>query len=114
MKWTASASRLEAARSGLREAGARSILHPGLRQAIVFFDLEQEDAGIADAAFRAVRAAVGSEGGAHATLEQAPAWAKDGRDVFDAPAATLPLMRALKAQFDPAGVLNPGRFAGGL
>jgi len=31
----------------------------------------------------------------------------------DAP-ATLPAMRALKAQFDPQGVLAPGRFVGGI
>ncbi|MGH7355253.1 MAG: FAD-linked oxidase C-terminal domain-containing protein [Candidatus Rokuibacteriota bacterium] len=26
----------------------------------------------------------------------------------------LAVMRALKAEFDPLGVLNPGRFVGGL
>jgi glycolate oxidase FAD binding subunit len=34
-------------------------------------------------------------------------------DAFGTPAA-LSVMRALKAQLDPSGVLNPGRFVGGL
>ncbi len=35
-------------------------------------------------------------------------------DVFGRPGPTLPLMRALKARFDPERILAPGRFAGGL
>jgi len=110
----APAPRLGRARTTLHEAGARVIVHPGLRQAVAFFDLEHEDTARVDFALRAARSAAGPSGGAHVVLEHAPAWAKQGRDVFDAPPATLPLMRALKAQFDPAGVLNRGRFVGGL
>ncbi|MBW2446199.1 MAG: FAD-binding oxidoreductase [Deltaproteobacteria bacterium] len=105
---------LEAAHSMLRERGAGVITHPGLSQTLAFFDLESADTTGVDAAWRAVHAAVDPTVGAHAILEQAPGWAKDGRDVFDAPAATLPLMRTLKSEFDPAGVLNPGRFVGAL
>ena len=47
-------------------------------------------------------------------IEEAPDWAKQGRDVFGDPGALLPLYRALKHQYDPKGVLNPGRFAGCL
>jgi FAD/FMN-containing dehydrogenase len=32
--------------------------------------------------------------------------------VFGDPPEALPLMRTLKQRFDPAGVLNPGRFVG--
>lgn len=110
----APAPRLAQTRATLHAAGARVVLHPGLSQAVAFFDLPREDTGLVDEAVRAARAAAGPAGGAHAVLEHAPAWAKDGRDVFDAPGGTLPLMRALKAQFDPAGVLNRGRFVGGL
>ena len=46
--------------------------------------------------------------------ESAPAWAKRGRDVFGDLAGALPLARELKRRFDPAGLLNPGRFAGHL
>ena len=44
--------------------------------------------------------------------ERAPHDAKRGRDVFAAPPADAVLSRALKARFDPNGVLNRGRFAG--
>jgi glycolate oxidase FAD binding subunit len=42
-----------------------------------------------------------------------PAW-KAGRDVFGRPPEALPLMRELRRRFDPAGVLSPGRFVGGI
>jgi len=37
---------------------------------------------------------------------------KQGIDVWGTPPETIDLMRALKEQFDPTHVLNPGRFAG--
>ena len=42
----------------------------------------------------------------------APAPWKRDLDVWGRPPETLDVMRALKAQFDPNRVLNPGRFAG--
>ena len=42
-----------------------------------------------------------------------PAW-KAGLDVWGTTPQTLDLMRAMKDQFDPQRVLNPGRFAGHL
>jgi glycolate oxidase FAD binding subunit len=101
-------------RERLRAAGASTIVHPGLSQAIAFFELARADAVLADAAWRAVRGVADPAAGIHGVLEHAPAFAKEGRDVFDAPAATLPLMRAVKARFDPGNILNPGRFVGGL
>jgi len=35
-------------------------------------------------------------------------------DAWGSPGDALPLMRAVKAQFDPKGTLNPGRFLGGI
>ena len=35
-------------------------------------------------------------------------------DVWGSAGDALPLMRSIKAQFDPTGVLNPGRFVGGI
>ena len=48
----------------------------------------------------------------HASVLAAPAAWKRGIDVWGKTPETLDLMRALKAQFDPARVLNPGRFVG--
>ena len=47
-------------------------------------------------------------------LEAGPVFAKSGRDVFGDLGERLPLHRALKEQFDPDFVLNPGRMAGKL
>src|SRR3954454_6213223 len=62
----------------------------------------------------AIRAAVRAAGG-HATLVRAPAEVRVAVDVFEP--LSEPLMRitaGLKAAFDPAGVLNPGRMYAGV
>ncbi|MEO1460189.1 MAG: hypothetical protein AAFV49_21840, partial [Pseudomonadota bacterium] len=65
----------------------------------------------ADAHAPALRAAVAATGG-HATLVRAPAAVRAAVPVFQPEAARLAdLSRALRARFDPAGVLNPGRMA---
>jgi len=48
----------------------------------------------------------------HVTILAALAARKQGLDVWGRTPETLDLMRALKSQFDPSRVLNPGRFAG--
>ena len=53
-------------------------------------------------------------GGGHLTLQQAPLGVKEAVGAWDPPGPALGLMRALKARLDPQGVLNPGRFVGGL
>jgi len=47
-------------------------------------------------------------------LVQAPPALRSQLDLWGTPPATLALMRAIKAQWDPRGVLNPGRYVGGL
>jgi glycolate oxidase FAD binding subunit len=62
----------------------------------------------------AIRAAVRAHGG-HATLIRAPAEVRAAVDVFQP--LVEPLMRLtrdVKAAFDPAGVLNPGRMYAGV
>jgi len=61
-----------------------------------------------------LRAALAEEAGA-LVVERAPAEAKAELDVWGpvAPEA-LAIMERLKREFDPDGVLNPGRFVGGL
>jgi glycolate dehydrogenase FAD-binding subunit len=48
------------------------------------------------------------------TVLAVPAEWKAGIDVWGATPETLDIMRALKEQFDPGRVLNPGRFADGI
>jgi glycolate oxidase FAD binding subunit len=45
---------------------------------------------------------------------QAPPEVKEAVDVWGAVGKSFALMQGLKAQFDPRGILNPGRFVGGL
>ncbi|WP_038039642.1 FAD-binding oxidoreductase [Thermorudis peleae] len=52
--------------------------------------------------------------GQHVTLLRAPAAFKAGIDVFGRSPASLAVLRALKATFDPSAVLNPGRYVGKL
>jgi glycolate dehydrogenase FAD-binding subunit len=56
-----------------------------------------------------IRAALGASGG-HATLIRAPASMRATTEVFHPqPVALAALSKRVKAQFDPANVLNPGR-----
>ncbi len=107
-------SRLAAVAAELHRADAAVLAHPGsgLVYARVALDAETDGAGL-DRAWRSVRRA-GQVGGGHVLLEAAPTWAKPLRDVFGDPTDAWRLARALKARFDPASVLNPGRWAGGI
>ena len=67
-----------------------------------------------DAGVAAVRAALVGSGG-QATLVRAPAEVRASAPVFDPPAAGIAALTAgVKASFDPAGILNPGRMYAGL
>lgn len=58
----------------------------------------------------AIRAVVAHRGGGHATLVRAPAGVRAATAVFQPqPPSLAALSGRLKAQFDPKGVLNPGR-----
>jgi glycolate oxidase FAD binding subunit len=50
----------------------------------------------------------------HAVIFTAPSALKSGINVWGESAPTLSLMQAIKNQFDPHGLLNPGRFVGNL
>jgi glycolate oxidase FAD binding subunit len=57
-----------------------------------------------------IRALIAHFGGGHATLVRAPASYRASGAVFQPqPPALGALSRRLKEQFDPAGILNPGR-----
>ncbi|MBT9289356.1 FAD-binding protein [Prosthecodimorpha staleyi] len=66
----------------------------------------------ADAGAATIRAAVAAAGGGHATLIRADAATRAAVPVFEPQPAPLAALGArLKAQFDPKGILNPGRMA---
>jgi glycolate oxidase FAD binding subunit len=50
----------------------------------------------------------------HAVMFAAPPELKLGIEVWGPSPPTISLMRAIKQKFDPMGLLNPGRFVGGL
>ena len=50
----------------------------------------------------------------HAVMFAAPSELKLAIDVWGPAPLSFPLMREIKQQFDPKGILNPGRFIGGL
>jgi glycolate oxidase FAD binding subunit len=52
--------------------------------------------------------------GGQALLESAPLALKERVPVWDAPGPALRVMQRIKAELDPRGVLNPGRFVGGI
>jgi glycolate oxidase FAD binding subunit len=47
-------------------------------------------------------------------VEAAPAALKERLDVWGEPGLDFSVMRRLKEQFDPQGILSPGRFLGRL
>ena len=67
-----------------------------------------------DAGAEVIRAAVRAVGG-HATLVRAPETVRNAVEVFQPlPAPVMDMTRKLKAVFDPAGILNPGRMYPGI
>jgi glycolate oxidase FAD binding subunit len=52
--------------------------------------------------------------GGHLVVEWAPLGVREVCPVWDPPGPSVNLMRGLKARLDPQGVLNPGRFVGGI
>ncbi len=52
--------------------------------------------------------------GGLAVIERCPHHLKRGLDVFGESTPALAIMRGMKEQYDPARILNPGRFIGGI
>ena len=69
----------------------------------------------ADAEADIVRRTIAKLGGGHATLVRAPPALRGSVPIFEPqPTALAALSQRLKEQFDPVGVLNPGRMSGFL
>jgi glycolate oxidase FAD binding subunit len=75
--------------------------------------LEAPDADSFAVVLRALRTNLEGHGGSLSIL-RCPPEVKSKMDVWGSAGDALPLMRNIKAQFDPAGVLNPGRFISGI
>jgi glycolate oxidase FAD binding subunit len=73
--------------------------------------LEATPAALADV-LKTLRAKLEAMGGS-VMIAYAPS-TMPALDAWGDPGDALPLMRALKQQFDPKSTLNPGRFVGGL
>jgi glycolate oxidase FAD binding subunit len=107
-------SGLGPAADALRDGGGAVLAYPARGLVWARFALEgPEDERSAARALRAANEAARRAGGA-CLLEASPVAAREGREVFGGTAGTLALERAIKRQYDPAGILNPGRFAGSL
>ncbi|MBI4307002.1 MAG: FAD-binding oxidoreductase [Chloroflexi bacterium] len=52
--------------------------------------------------------------GGNAVIERCPVELKSQVDIWGDVGPSIEIMRMMKTQFDPAGVLNPGRFVGGI
>jgi glycolate oxidase FAD binding subunit len=104
---------LDAALETLESLGTRAamIAHPGLGAA--YLGLETADAAIVKGAFEEV-AAISTSLGGFVVLERALPEVKRDVDVWGSRPPYFDLLARIKAEFDPAGVLNPGRYVGGL
>ena len=74
-----------------------------------WFDVDSEP----EVAIRSSRDAIHGLGGT-LDVERAPLELKDSLDVWDYTGESIEIMRNLKAQYDPNGILNPSRFTGGI
>jgi glycolate oxidase FAD binding subunit len=70
-------------------------------------------ADISPSAIAELRQGLEARGGSLVVL-RGPSEMKSKLDVWGSTGDALLVMKSIKAQFDPAGVLNPGRFVGGI
>jgi glycolate oxidase FAD binding subunit len=101
-----------------KELGARTALFCHAGTCIIYGKYRWESTcGVAPELMRQVlsglRAHCVSVGG-HMVVEKVRSEVKNGFDVWGYEAAALEIMRSIKQEFDPRGLLNPGRFVGGI
>ncbi len=92
---------------------SRRFLHGHLGSGILRFRYLGEDAGSAVSTLETVRACCRKEGGS-LIVEDRCSQLHGVIDAWGPPPAALPLMKGLKRKFDPANILSPGRFVGGI
>jgi glycolate oxidase FAD binding subunit len=107
------ASEVGPAAAALRAAGAATLAEPARGIVRARAALRAGEPASVAALLDAARAAA-ARGHGSWRIERAPLALRREVDVFGDPGPRLALLRRLKAQYDPQGVLNPGRFAGRL
>ena len=119
MKWGVLPSQLaEALEQGAAIAqknGLRAALtaHAGVGIATAVLSGDRADVNAVVATLTEWRAMVVGAGG-HALVEWAPLAVKERIAVWDAPGPAARIMKGIKERLDPRGILNPGRFVGGI
>ncbi len=101
---------MAAAEAGL---GLAVAAHAGQGLATLAFASNHPAVDATTGALARCRAAARARGG-HLALEAAPIGVREACPTWDPPGPAGELMRAVKARLDPAGLLNPGRFVGGI
>ncbi|MCH7746230.1 MAG: FAD-binding oxidoreductase, partial [Chloroflexi bacterium] len=91
------------------------VCHPGYGTVLINWFADEDNVSDDTAAnvLEQARDAVHMEEG-RMIIERCPADVKARFDVWDDVGEPLLTMRRLKEQYDPKGILNPGRFVGGI
>ncbi len=98
-----------------RRHGAAIVLGGHVGSGVVFAALRDLTDSVAVAAIAEWRARVVARGGGGSVvLMHGSPDLKRSVDVWGPAGDALPVMRAIKQRFDPQGILNPGRYVGGL
>jgi glycolate oxidase FAD binding subunit len=106
----AAAGRAAAEAEGLQSAFAA---HAGVGIVSAMLSVGGADADRVAGVLGTWRGIVTAHGG-HALLEVAPLAIKERVAVWDPPGAAHRIMKRIKDELDPRGILNPGRFVGGI
>jgi glycolate oxidase FAD binding subunit len=106
------ASTMEVIVGATERRGVEARLRGHAATGVIFAGLSGDEGSIAEAVEEA-REIVVQRGGSVVVREAPPSF-KKRMDMWGPAGDYLPLSRALKAKFDAAGTLNPGRFIGGI
>jgi glycolate oxidase FAD binding subunit len=111
---------LTQSRQQAEESGLAFAIHTRAGSGIVYAYLDQESGHASDAngepIGKATERLIGDaeQRGGRAIAEWCPAEWKRKMKLWGTPGDDLPWMRKMKAALDPQGLLNPGRFYGGI
>ncbi len=89
------------------------ISHAGSGVIYVYAQANEENAAALTTAITGLRDRAVRAGGS-LVVERCPTEVKAPIDVWGDVGPAVRIMRTLKATFDPQGILNPGRFVGGI